>query len=246
MDEKTLRDAKMSHFSNIFDQFCQMREEKKFCDFVIKVGSEEFHAHRYVLSSASRFFKAIFSDDPKVKETGILELNDVHPDVIKECLDFTYMKETPFSSDKFEELLYVGTRLQLDYFCAAVAGTLGKNLTLDSFLFTMRMSKLYNNGKIEDDCNQFAAENLRELTELDDFNLLDECSVTQILKIKNSYFTEELRLHALLKWTKFDVDYRGKYFEDNCQDIIAIEEIHCGYKKYLLQNESLINGRSYR
>jgi BTB/POZ domain len=66
-------------------------------DVTILVGKERLGAHRLILSARSPVFKAMLLLDMSEKTTGVIVIEDVELEVMRECLSFMYTDA--FSND---------------------------------------------------------------------------------------------------------------------------------------------------
>ncbi|VEN59804.1 unnamed protein product [Callosobruchus maculatus] len=55
------------HQGHILNSLNMMRKNRHFCDVILHVGSNEIHAHRAVLASASPYLFELFSSDEDKK-----------------------------------------------------------------------------------------------------------------------------------------------------------------------------------
>jgi BTB/POZ domain len=84
--------------------FKDLWETKNFSDFIIVVGSNEFAVHKCVLGAQSPIFTAIFMNDMKEKQTGMMEIVDFTADVVEGMLKFMYtgeVKDEKYAMDLF-------------------------------------------------------------------------------------------------------------------------------------------------
>ena len=67
----------MGDFSQILLLKCaQFREQREFIDVCLKVGEDEFAAHRIVLAASSDYFHAMFAHGLKESNKEVIELKD--------------------------------------------------------------------------------------------------------------------------------------------------------------------------
>ncbi|XP_055724952.1 POZ (BTB) and AT hook-containing zinc finger 1-like isoform X3 [Salvelinus fontinalis] len=93
--------AEMLHNLNI-----QRKDGGKFCDVILRVGEESFHAHKAVLAACSEYFESVFGcqteGDGDAKE---LEMHTISPKVFKDILDFAYTSRIVVRLECFPELM---------------------------------------------------------------------------------------------------------------------------------------------
>ena len=89
-----------------FEQFFLSKEMS---DIQIKCGDKTFDAHQVILSTWSPVFRGMFQAEMKEKETKIVEIQDLEPDVMLEMLKFIYIGSCDISNENPD--LQTGTRL---------------------------------------------------------------------------------------------------------------------------------------
>jgi BTB/POZ domain len=70
--------------------FKDLWKTKKFSDFIVVVGSEEFAVHKNVLATQSTIFTEVFTKETK---TGKIKIEDFSADVVEGMLEFMYTGE---------------------------------------------------------------------------------------------------------------------------------------------------------
>lgn len=71
---------------NIFNLF----ESKKLCDVELRISEEAFPCHKLVICAQSPVFDAMFENDMKEKESGVVEITDLEPQTLQKMLKFLY------------------------------------------------------------------------------------------------------------------------------------------------------------
>jgi len=59
-------------------------------DIIIKCGDNSFYCHKFMLSARSPVFQAMFISDMEETKYGTVKVEDVHPDVMTEILQYVY------------------------------------------------------------------------------------------------------------------------------------------------------------
>lgn len=76
--------------SSLVDQLWTAAVQKKMTDALIVVGEQSFSVHKFMLAARSRVFQAMFESDMSESRTGIVEIDDVEPDIFRQFLRFVY------------------------------------------------------------------------------------------------------------------------------------------------------------
>lgn len=97
-------------------------------DIVLRACDEEIHAHSLILSQRSRVFERMFAGGMKEQSTGVVEITDVRPHVLRLLCLFSYtgsLKEEVWTSEGMIcELLQAASKYEmpsLEHLCQAEA-----------------------------------------------------------------------------------------------------------------------------
>ena len=93
----------------------QFREQGEFIDVRLKVGEDEFPAHRIVLAANSDYFHAMFSHGMKESNQEVIELKDENISVaaMKIVMDSMYSGEISVNDENVLEVLIAADHLQV-------------------------------------------------------------------------------------------------------------------------------------
>ena len=64
--------------------------KKQLCDVVLQVGHLQIPAHRIVLSAASDYFSAMFTNDVREATQDEIKMKDVDPDALNSLIQYIY------------------------------------------------------------------------------------------------------------------------------------------------------------
>ncbi|XP_072451601.1 LOW QUALITY PROTEIN: transcriptional regulator Kaiso [Chiloscyllium punctatum] len=118
MESKKLISATDIHHSGtLLQSLNEQRAQGLFCDITIIVEDRKFRAHKNVLSSASSYFRQLFTLDVTSNRYGqVLELNFVRAEVFAEVLNFIYSsKLVRVNAELVSELIQSGQALGLKF-----------------------------------------------------------------------------------------------------------------------------------
>nr|XP_039264275.1 kelch-like protein 3 [Styela clava] len=137
---------------------------------MIKVGKEEFHVHRNILSAASPYFNEMLSNDTKGKQDGYMEVNDLDLDVVKQCVDFINTGKVVLTMDKIENLIFAADLWKLCDLVDTCSEYLLDNLSVGNCIQFANLTQAYNQKdskqdipiiKLEELSNDFIRENVK-------------------------------------------------------------------------------------
>ena len=105
----------VAHSEILFSKCAQFREQGEFIDIRLKVGEDEFVAHRIVLAANSDYFHAMFAHGMKESNQEVIELKDENISVaaIKIVMDSMYSGEINVNDENIFEVLTAADHLQV-------------------------------------------------------------------------------------------------------------------------------------
>ena len=104
-----------AHSEILLSKFAQFREHGEFIDVRLKVGEDEFAAHRIVLAANSDYFYAMFAHGMKESNQEVIELKDENISVgaFKIVMNSIYSGEISVSDENVFEVLLAADHLQV-------------------------------------------------------------------------------------------------------------------------------------
>ncbi|XP_029204307.2 kelch-like protein 12 [Acropora millepora] len=105
----------VAHSEVFFSKCAQFRQQGEFIDVHLKVGEDEFAAHRIVLAANSDYFHAMFSNGMKESNQEVIELGDedISSGAFKIVLDSMYSGEINVNDENVSEVLLAADHLQV-------------------------------------------------------------------------------------------------------------------------------------
>ena len=105
----------VAHSEIFFSKCAQFREQGEFIDVRLKVGEDEFAAHRIVLAANSDYFHAMFAHGMKESNQEVIELKDENISVaaMKIVMDSMYSGEINVNDENVFEVLTAADHLQV-------------------------------------------------------------------------------------------------------------------------------------
>ncbi|KAG7058347.1 BTB/POZ domain-containing protein [Colletotrichum scovillei] len=98
-----------------------MMETGTLSDFTIVCQGEKIRVHKVVLAMYSKYFEAMFHNYYKESKDGVVEFEDVRPDLMRHLLDYFYKGTTEWKVPKSDLLLHVELWILADRFEAKTA-----------------------------------------------------------------------------------------------------------------------------
>ena len=104
-----------AHSEILLSKCAQFREQGEFIDVRLKVGEDEFAAHRIVLAANSDYFHAMFAHGMKESNQEVIELKDenISAAAMKTVMDSIYSGEINVNDENVFEVLLTADHLQV-------------------------------------------------------------------------------------------------------------------------------------
>ena len=105
----------VAHSEILLSKCAQFREQGEFIDVRLKVGEDEFAAHRIVLAANSDYFHAMFAHGMKESNQEVIELKDenISAAALKIVMDSMYSGEINVNDENVYEVLIAADHLQV-------------------------------------------------------------------------------------------------------------------------------------
>lgn len=169
------------------DDFKDLFVSKKKCDVVIKVGEENFYAHKLILISRSCVFEAMFSHDMKENKENEVTIPDINPKIFKKVLDFIYTDKVDDINSSAEELLEAADKYQLQRLKEMCEHSLFKILNAANAIRIMILADLHNAAQLEEFAINYVATNLIEFKNTEEYEALEENHPSLFLAVLKKY-----------------------------------------------------------
>ena len=183
------------------------------CDVKLKVGDQNFKAHRDVLSNASDYFSAMFSHNMKEKGQDEIELKDISLKGFSAMLDYFYHGHVTLEPSKVEEVIEGARYFHVDWLLEVCCEFLIQHLSLDNYNAVMEITDKFYLGDLRWDIFRFIGQNIGELTQQESFyeNLSLELLLQFLMENIYSEASEFFLLSVVLKWVQTDEKNRKEH-----------------------------------
>ena len=97
--------------SNLATAFCELRENKDFCDVTLACEDEQIQAHKVILSACSPFFHMVLRRNPH--QHPLIYLKGVKLSDLKSLLNFMYHGEVNVAQEELNSFLALAEELKV-------------------------------------------------------------------------------------------------------------------------------------
>ena len=98
MEENTADECyrSINHAERMMRKMEAYHTKGQLCDVILNVGQHRIHGHRIVLSAASDYFAAMFTNDVREATQEEIKMKDVDPDALQSLVNYMYTGEYTF------------------------------------------------------------------------------------------------------------------------------------------------------
>ncbi len=155
-----------SNINKIIQDLDDARRKGSFCDVTLVVGPEkhEIKAHRLMLSSASEYFKTMFTTGFKEASQSKIELPETDLQTMSLLIDFAYTAKTEINGKNIEKIAktanYFGMTRLLQKCAEYIVGEMNARNCIEILEFAERIS----NAFLKDFAMNYFIQNFDEIT----------------------------------------------------------------------------------
>ncbi|KAK5859645.1 hypothetical protein PBY51_021186 [Eleginops maclovinus] len=202
---------RMYQQSLLQDGLCDLLENEKFVDCVLKIQEEEFPCHRLVLAASSPFFKAMFLSELEESKKREIVLKDVEPSVIKMILRYLYTSDINLTEQNVQDIFMVANMYQIPSIFSVCVSYLQEKLVLGNCLAIFRLGLLLDCPRLTLNARDFICERYQVVVRDQDFHQLGPSELAIIITSDAlNIEREELVFESLMDWVKHDETNRIK------------------------------------
>ncbi|XP_071127888.1 kelch-like protein 5 isoform X2 [Mytilus edulis] len=202
----------MNHAERMMKKIEGYAGKRQLCDVVIIAGNKRIPAHRLVLSAASDYFAAMFTNDVREAKMEEIVMKDVDPESLAAIVNYSYTGKIGLQEDTVESLLSTACLLQLSEVVEACCSFLMKQLHPSNCIGIRQFAEIQGCTDLYKVANNYVMENFVQVIQNQEYLLLPSDEVCRLLASDDlNVPDEETIFHALMMWTKHDNTNRKKY-----------------------------------
>lgn len=153
--------------SDLGPQLGALLESGKYSDIVIRIGSEEIHAHRAILAARSPVFDAMWSSPMREGAESEVRISDVDPAALRRLLRYLYAGALDTDLQDDEEtiaLLTVAHMYEVPGLVQTCAAWLSANLTVELVAERLMLADLVGIEGLRQECLNFITRSLSQVS----------------------------------------------------------------------------------
>lgn len=200
------------------DGLCDLLENEKFVDCVLKIQDKEFPCHRLVLAASSPFFKAMFLSELEESKKREIVLKDVEPSVMGMILRYLYTSDINLTEQNVQDIFMVANMYQIPSIFSVCVSYLQEKLVLGNCLAIFRLGLLLDCPRLALAAREFICERYQLVVRDQDFLQLGPSELGIIITSDAlNVEREELVFESLVDWVKHDETNRLKHLPELLQ-----------------------------
>lgn len=193
------------------DGLCDLLENDKFVDCILKIKDKEFPCHRLVLAASSPFFKAMFLSDLEESKKREIVLKDVEPAVMGMILRYLYTSDINLTEQNIQDIFMVANMYQIPSIFSVCVSYLQEKMVLGNCLAIYRLGLLLDCPRLALAAREFICERFQVVSRDQDFLQLGPSELAIIITSDAlNVEREEMVFESLMDWVKHDETNRSK------------------------------------
>ncbi|XP_028327772.1 kelch-like protein 40a [Gouania willdenowi] len=193
------------------DGLCDLLENDKFVDCVLKIQEKEFPCHRLVLAASSPFFKAMFLSELEESKKREIVLKDVEPGVMGMILRYLYTSDINLTEQNVQDIFMVANMYQIPSIFSVCVSYLQEKLVLGNCLAIFRLGLILDCPRLALAAREFICERYTVVVRDQDFLQLRPSELAMIITSDSlNVKQEELVFESLMDWVSHDETNRVK------------------------------------
>ncbi|XP_014870182.1 kelch-like protein 40a [Poecilia latipinna] len=206
-----MRQPRMYQQTLLQDGLCDLLDNDKFVDCVLKIQDKEFPCHRLVLAASSPFFKAMFLSELEESKKREIVLKDVDPSVMEMILRYLYTSDINLTEQNVQDIFMVANMYQIPSIFSVCLTYLQDKMVLGNCLAIFKLGLLLDCPRLTLGAREFICERYQVVMRDQDFFQLSPSELAIILSSDAlNVEREEQVFESLMEWIKHDETMRLK------------------------------------
>lgn len=206
-----MRQPRMYQQTLLQDGLCDLLDNDKFVDCVLKIQDKEFPCHRLVLAASSPFFKTMFLSELEESKKREIVLKDVDPSVMEMILRYLYTSDINLTEQNVQDIFMVANMYQIPSIFSVCLTYLQEKMVLGNCLAIFKLGLLLDCPRLALGAREFICERYQVVARDQDFFQLSPSELAIILSSDAlNVEREEQVFESLMEWIKQDETTRLK------------------------------------
>ncbi|XP_069687912.1 kelch-like protein diablo [Periplaneta americana] len=192
----------------------ELQDSGSLCDVTLCVNGDEIKAHKVILSSASPYFRAMFTSGLKETKQDCIEMHEVEFSALKDIIRFFYTTEIEVTEDNVYNLMEVTDLLQVSAVRAACSHYLLSTLNASNCLSVYVRAVLRSYNDLAHKAFRYILHNFKCIMQEEEFLYVPPDTLLRILDSRLLNVADEGQLlEGVLHWWKHDRSERTHHLK---------------------------------
>ncbi|XP_066289713.1 kelch repeat and BTB domain-containing protein 2-like [Branchiostoma lanceolatum] len=194
-----------SYLHGFLETVGDLQNDGAFQDIILEVEGRRFPCHRLVLSAASPYFRAMFTNDMAESRQKTVILQGLDAGMFGEILSYIYSGILHVSLDKVQALYQAADLLQLDYVRDTCSSYMVENMKVESYncVDLYKFADVFSMDIVLKRCLQWIYHNFVEVASSEEFCSLSVNQLTEIISHDELDVKEETTVwEAVVRWVQ--------------------------------------------
>ena len=176
--------------------------------FSCEGSDKKFFAHKYVLSTSSAVFYAMFYGE-LAEKNSVVQLSDTNDEILEEFLRFLYTDECKLTPDNAMFVLYLAKKYIVPSLGQRCIKFLEANLAVENAFTILQQAIQFDEKKLEKKCWDLIDLKTTEAVASDAFVDIDQATLEKLLKRESLNVKEVDVFKAVIKWSEAECSRKG-------------------------------------
>ena len=176
--------------------------------FSCEGSDKKFFAHKYVLSTSSAVFYAMFYGE-LAEKNSVVHLSDIDDDSLEEFLRFLYTDECNLTTDNAMFVLYFAKKYIVPSLAQKCIEFLEANLVAKNAVTIVQQAIQFDERKLETKCWDLIDLKTSEVIASDAFVDINQATLEKLFKRESLKIGEVELFKAVLKWSEAECSRKG-------------------------------------
>ena len=176
--------------------------------FSCEGSDKKFFAHKYVLSTSSAVFYAMFYGK-LAEKNSVVQLSDTNDENLEEFLRFLYTDECKLTPDNAMFVLYLAKKYIVPALAQKCIKFLEANLVVENAVAILQQAIQFDEKKLETKCWDLIELKTNEAVASDAFVDIDQATLEKLLKRESLNVKEVDVFKAVVKWSEAECSRKG-------------------------------------
>lgn len=204
-------EPRMYQQSLLLGGLCELLENDKFVDCVLKIKDQDFPCHKLVLAASSPYFKAMFLSDLEESKKREVVLKDVEPGIMGMILRYIYTCDITLTEQNVQDIFMAANMYQIPSIFSVCVSYLEHKMVLSNCLAIFRLGLLLECPRLAAKARDYICDRFEVIIRDQDYHQLGCGELAAIITCDSlNVEKEEQVFEALMQWVEYDQTERRK------------------------------------